>query len=265
MNCKDLEPIVGCLAKADGTFEPVSIHYTYGTNAAGTEIIESVRYTIADGTIRELVAGESVTPGPCCCPTIKEHYLCLSGVKTPVWVSIQPDTFGINSVVNSLDLSTVDPTEYASGFINPCSSCAITGCIQFNGFDGAFDISSLSVGDVTNYEIYLDTVLNNTLVLDYLSTNDGVNQSSWYTDLVNYINTNTNFTLSVVTDVSVADRGKIVWQLDYDGPGNEELQIVKDGGDTYTFNVDSAGTITTTITDNLGNPFSTPALIQPCA
>lgn len=143
MKCKDLEPIIGCLSKDDGTFEPVIIHYTYGVNAQGVEIIESVRYSLADGTIRELEGVESVKPGPCCCPTIKEHYLCIDNVKTAVWVSIQPDTFGIIQVVNSLDLSTVDASLYSDGFLTPCGTCE--DCNPFSTATGTTPCNSIRI------------------------------------------------------------------------------------------------------------------------
>lgn len=65
MHCKDIEPVAGCWLKADGSTESVVIHYTYGVNAAGVEIIASTRYTTADGTPVALAAGETVTPGVC--------------------------------------------------------------------------------------------------------------------------------------------------------------------------------------------------------
>lgn len=69
MNCKDLEPILGCLTREDGTTESVVIHYTYGTNAAGVEIIKSVRYTSANGQIVTVGTTDLVTPGDCKCDT----------------------------------------------------------------------------------------------------------------------------------------------------------------------------------------------------
>lgn len=65
MECKSVEPALGCWARADGTFDTVVIHYTYGADAGGGEIISAVRYTLADGTPIALADGEEVTPGAC--------------------------------------------------------------------------------------------------------------------------------------------------------------------------------------------------------
>lgn len=66
MTCElHTEPVVGCLTATGGGTTPVAIHYTYGNDAGGERIIESVRYTNAAGDIVTLAAGDVVTPGAC--------------------------------------------------------------------------------------------------------------------------------------------------------------------------------------------------------
>lgn len=65
MDCKELTTANGCWTKADGTYEPVVIHYTYGTNAAGVELVTAVRYTDAAGNALTIPAGDDVVAGPC--------------------------------------------------------------------------------------------------------------------------------------------------------------------------------------------------------
>lgn len=70
-----------------------------------------------------LVVNDSFCSKKCCCEIeIKEHYLCLNGIKTPVWVSIDQN-LNVIKVVDSLNLNVVPSTEYVNGFIDPCSVC----------------------------------------------------------------------------------------------------------------------------------------------
>lgn len=210
-------------------------------------------------------------PVPCDCVQVLEHYLCIDGQKVPVWVQINKEDLSINSVINTLTLQQVPLSAYQDGFVDPCADCGIVACMQFDGFDGQMtqdlsdpDLSgSFDVGDTSLFDVTINGTTT-TVVLDYLASSDNVNQSTWYTDLTNFINSNSNFTISVVQDVNVEDNGKVLWQIDYSGPGNETLEIVKNSGDIYTFSVDSSGVFTVTITDDQGDVFDTASIIQSC-
>lgn len=51
LNCKAIEPVYGCLTRADGTFETVVIHYEYRDAANGSPVVHAVRLTDAAGAI----------------------------------------------------------------------------------------------------------------------------------------------------------------------------------------------------------------------
>jgi len=65
MKCKDITPIIGCLKKADGTFQAISIHYEYGQDAAGNTILVSTTYTDALGNPITPSEGDEASPGEC--------------------------------------------------------------------------------------------------------------------------------------------------------------------------------------------------------
>jgi len=148
--------------------------------------------------------------------------------------------------------------------VEPGCNNEVTSCIQFEGFDGQTDENSYDIGDTSTFDITFNGSIT-TIMTDYLAVSDNVNQSSWYTDIINHINNNTNFNISVVTDVSVTSSGtKVLWQITHTGPSGETLEIIKNGGDIYTFISNGDETITTTITDDQGSEFNTLPIIQPC-
>lgn len=167
-------------------------------------------------------------------------------------------------VATDLSAYYLDGTAATLADFGECCACGgtanVIGCIQFEGFD--VDRGLFTVGDTTPYDVTIGGVTTQ-LIMAYDTTADGVNISTWYDQLVNWVNTNTSFTMSVATDVAAADQGKVLWQLDYSGTGTETLEIVK-GGDVYTFTVDATGAITGTILDDQLNPFNTPAIVQAC-
>lgn len=69
------------------------------------------------------ITGTVVSCSPVAANVVKEHYLCIGGIKTPVWVSLDPNTLEIYRVLNTLDLTIVDPADYAGGFQDPCEDC----------------------------------------------------------------------------------------------------------------------------------------------
>ena len=111
MNCKDIEPILGCWHKADGSTETVVVHYTYGVNAAGVEIIAAVRYATVDGTPIALAVGEAVTPGACAvasAPVIGDGYQIAGATRaaTPAFTGAV-DTFNTSAIPGMLQSVTV--------------------------------------------------------------------------------------------------------------------------------------------------------------
>lgn len=151
-NCKDIEVLIGCWTKADGSKETIGIHHTYQL-LSGERLIRT-RYTDARGGGITIPSTDIVSYGSCCCPDVKEHYLCVNGEKTPVWVSLDSKTLTPLRVVNSLDNTTVDPTLYENGFLNPCEDCCdiCTGnsptstCIVYKDFAG--DLSQATLDNI---------------------------------------------------------------------------------------------------------------------
>lgn len=271
MNCFDIEPIIACIKRADGTSESVLVHYSYGKNAAGTEIIKSVRYTDILGTIVTLAAGDTIALGDCSCQ-LAEHYLCLAGVLTPVWVSLDCKTHQILKVTNTLDLTDVAAADYLSGFKSPCSDCGIRACILLDAFDTMSE-NALSPGEFMEMQLILDGVVISTTVHDYLTTSDTVNKSTWYGPWISAINALPNWSISLDTDTASTGSGKVTWLVEYNGPGNETLRIYKGSvGGAPTFSdymqitVDGAGVVTTeTGTGNLAGPWSSyPFTVTTC-
>jgi hypothetical protein len=66
LDCKDVEPVLGCRRAADGTIlGSVVIHYEYRNGTGGNARLHATRYTQADGTAIALAVGETVTAGAC--------------------------------------------------------------------------------------------------------------------------------------------------------------------------------------------------------
>lgn len=121
----------------------------------------------------------------------------------------------------------------------PCDS-EVTACVTFNAFDNAVP-GMWSAGETSTW------VVNGTnVVQDALSTYVAPNISTGYQQIIDYINSSTNFAMSVATE-STTEGVKPIFQLDYAGAGDETLTIVNGAsGDTYTITVDGSGNLTTT-------------------
>ena len=132
MSCfENTAPFV-CASAADGTRTTLIAHYTYGKNAAGETLVESVHYTGADDVVvdtsaMKLSAGEC----PVYQPDVEFERLC----------DIQPDGTFIEFLcrtITSFDTSgvVIDPaqvdyfeldkvTPYTpTGTVGPCPDCA---------------------------------------------------------------------------------------------------------------------------------------------
>jgi hypothetical protein len=82
MDCLQVEPLAGCWAKADGSFESVAIHYEYGAAVNGRPIVVATRYTRADGgDVVSIPATDTVNVGPCTSVQVVETG-CISGVAS---------------------------------------------------------------------------------------------------------------------------------------------------------------------------------------
>ena len=137
-----------------------------------------------------------------------------------------------------------------------CASCTVEGCLGMAGFD-AQTITDFTPGQTNTFDVLNNGALVATVVLDYTVESDGVNKSSWYTQLVAAIAANTNFNLSVIAgaDAPIASSQRVEWNVEYEGPGNETLTIVQ-GPDTRILTADQDGLVTGTA-EELGTPFGT--------
>ena len=99
MKCKETKPLVGCWNKSDGSKENITIHYTYGLNAVGNEILSAVRYTSADGTIVILGAGESVSVGSCSIVQKDQTHTLITGSNTAIPAGLKSVT--INNITGT--------------------------------------------------------------------------------------------------------------------------------------------------------------------
>lgn len=68
LSCTQMEQMVGCLRKADGTTQAIIIHTEYAKDAAGNTIVHRVIYADSTGAPLVLAVGDTVTPG-CCAAT----------------------------------------------------------------------------------------------------------------------------------------------------------------------------------------------------
>lgn len=102
----------------------------------------------------------------------------------------------------------------------------VTGCIEMFAWDN--DSGLLSQGETSQLEIKIDGVtVAGPVIHDYTTSQTGTSKASWYTPWVDAINNNTNFTLSLVQDVTLPTNDKPLWRVDYSGPGGEELKMCK--------------------------------------
>lgn len=128
--------------------------------------------------------------------------------------------------------------------------------VRMFAFDN--DRGLLEAGETTTYDI-TDGTLTNTVVHDYTTSADGVTVSSWYTPVIAAINALPNWSIALVTDVPADESGKVLWEVTYNGPGNEQLEIVKvPNGDVYRVRIDDQCNITTSALDSSGTEIPSP-------
>ena len=250
------------------TWIEIRVFDTTGGGAVQTHIF----YIDNNGAIQPS-APSNPTPGRCVEQYIKLDDVCMDvgGVPDfviPILRVVNGQIQGMFYVDKYGDLVT-DPVAQTTDCCD-CPACGgggggtvnVSACFQ--AFDG-FSVSSLTPGVFQQFEIYLDGIIQTTLVVDYLATYDGTNKSTWYADVYNYINTNIpGWTMSVVNDVLGSNWGKVTWNMSYNGAAPSQLTIIYNGmGDIYTFDVDAGGNYTITITDAGNNPFATDPLV-PC-
>lgn len=153
-----------------------------------------------------------------------------------------------------------------------CVSCDKSVCFRFDGFDNSHAIYQ-STGSSINFDIVSSSPsLNATLMVDYASTFDGTNISTWYTQVVNFINASPDWKMTVLTDVTAIDtngdgylesNGKVVWKLAYTGTSpNAKLIITKGPTDQYIFEVANWVGQTKVIDLTTSDSFSTPAIAE---
>ena len=104
----------------------------------------------------------------------------------------------------------------------------VTGCILMEAWDN--DSGLLSPGEFSQLEIKIDGVSTGApIVHDYTTTYVSPDKSTWYDPWIAAINALPNWSITLVND-AVGDQpasGKPEWQIDYSGPGNEELTLCK--------------------------------------
>lgn len=102
----------------------------------------------------------------------------------------------------------------------------VTGCIGMYAWDN--DSGLLEAGEFSQLEIKIDDVsVAGPIVHDYTTSQAGSSKASWYDPWVAAINANTNFTVSLVTDVTLPTNDKPLWRVDYSGPGDEVMRLCK--------------------------------------
>ncbi len=69
-SCLKHSAVVGCWNKANATKESVVIHYTYGVNSSGVEILKATRYTNSNGVPLSIPVGDTVSAGACDLSTV---------------------------------------------------------------------------------------------------------------------------------------------------------------------------------------------------
>lgn len=160
---------------------------------------------------------------------------------------------GINGADGALLWGPIPTSVY--GFVSCCpEDDLLEACIQMEGFD-YYGIGDYQNGDTTIFEVFLDGNTQGLLALDYTVETDGVNKSSWYTQVVALVNAQAGWSMSVVTDAAEGTSQRPVWLIEYSGTGASTLAI-REGNDIRTIAVDAAGVVTSSAEDN-GNPFGT--------
>lgn len=109
----------------------------------------------------------------------------------------------------------------------------VTGCIRVEAWDN--DNGLLEAGEFSQLELKIDGVSTGApIVHDYTTSYNGVDKSTWYDPWVAAINALPNWNITLITEVSGNQpaQGKPLWQIDYSGPGNEELTLCKGSAGT---------------------------------
>lgn len=134
-----------------------------------------------------------------------------------------------------------------------CVSCPpVQACKLMKGFDYLRQ-DDLSPGDTSEFTVRLDGVDVYNTNIDYLAIGDGINKSTWYTPLQDYINTSVEgWTMTLVTDAAVDTSERVQYRLEYEGNGGSTLQIEGSYNDLRTIVVADDGSMTTTVRDGAG-------------
>ncbi len=144
------------------------------------------------------------------------------------------------------------------------STPMVQSCMTFRGFD-YLSIEDLDGGESQTFEILVDDNVEATVVENYDANSTGGVKSSWYVHLVAAVNALPHWSMNVNTDANDQTRDKPTWNLQYNGPGNEKLEIRGvEGGESRYFDVDASGNITPTV-NNAGtimSDFETPQFNQ---
>lgn len=246
---------------------PVDLTFTRDIEVIKTVYIgyPAVNIDCESGSEVDVSAYDKVNCPIECCPVVREAYACINGEKRTIEYGVYPDTG--NYVGWFRDISTGTMLTGAPVWVDECAPCAIAPrCIQLFAFDN--DTGLLTPGDFTEYELFIDGVLHNTIVHDYSTTSNGTDKSTWYDPIIAAINALPGWSMSVNTDVALPSNGKVLWDINYTGANDQQLIITKGpmGGATPDrYIIDIIGSSITGITDDnsSGNPFGS-EMFQSC-
>lgn len=254
-NQNDREPLAMCFTAAGGG-APVSISALPSFDKEGNLV--DVVYVGPIGpngevgtiTLDTFMGGGTATLGACPLPS---GALLVEGCITDANGDIIQGVAGVSQADGSLLWGPVDIGDY--GFVDCCPEVEnVQACILMEAFD-YYSEGDWQVGDTSSFDVGLDGVSQGVLALDYLTETDGVNKSSWYSQLTALVNSVAGWSMAVDTDAPVGTSQRPIWQMDFNGVGPSSLTI-QYNNDLYTMSVDAAGVMTTSATDS-GNPMGT--------
>jgi hypothetical protein len=252
----------------------------YGSVPAGNHFIRLMNYDVngtnASGTIEiSLDGGATWLPNTQAPWSIYETPPC----EVCMQVKVCKDT---GALIDLLTNDVYDPAD-----VRPCAlpSSAMLACLgeikELLSCDGVtachrtslfHDADQLDAGDTETYEIAIDGDIVQTIIHDHTTTFDGINRSTMYTPVISALNGLANWTFTLLSESGPVQPGKQEWQVDYDGPGDETLEV-RLHGDVVRWYVDADGVLTAQAFDSGSPPasvteagidFSSP-IHRPCA
>jgi len=125
------------------------------------------------------------------------------------------------------------------GFVDCCPDTCISDTLCVRGFDYQ-DLDTWEKGSMewsTPAGLSVDQPINQ----------DNGFKGSWYTNLIANVNSNTGWTMTILTDVVSTGGDKPTFQIT--GPCDSSIEIIRNGGDTLTITTGADGSISGTFED----------------